>query len=203
MDLLGIVLISVAIFALVWALVEAPSIGWAHPVTLVSLGAAVLFGIAFVLWERKPEQPLIPLGLFAHPSVSIGVVLTVAMAVGLMGSLFFITFYLQGVRGMSPAQTGLQLIAMKPVFVYLTFSRYPQYATYELAPRISNISARADQQMAGLLMEVAGMIIILMAVGVMQFQLRRRQKLFSLTEPTTPLIVGLYVLGLYFVFQAG
>jgi hypothetical protein len=56
---------------------------------------------------------------------------------------------------------GLQLIAMKPVFVYLTFSRFPQYATYELAPRVSSISARADQQMAGLLMEVAGMIIIL------------------------------------------
>jgi cytochrome c oxidase assembly factor CtaG len=60
---------------------------------------------------------------------------------------------------------GLQLIAMKPVFVFLTFSTYPQYATYELAPRIGNISARADQQMAGLLMEVAGMIIILLAVG--------------------------------------
>jgi cytochrome c oxidase assembly factor CtaG len=60
---------------------------------------------------------------------------------------------------------GLQLIAMKPVFVYLTFSAYPKYATYELAPRIANISARADQQVAGLLMEVAGMIIILIAVG--------------------------------------
>jgi cytochrome c oxidase assembly factor CtaG len=60
---------------------------------------------------------------------------------------------------------GLQLIAMKPIFVYLTFSTYPQYATYELAARVSGISARADQQIAGLLMEVVGMIIILIAVG--------------------------------------
>jgi cytochrome c oxidase assembly factor CtaG len=60
---------------------------------------------------------------------------------------------------------GLQLIAMKPVFVYLTFSTYPKYATYELAPRVHGIAARADQQTAGLLMEVAGMIIILIAVG--------------------------------------
>jgi cytochrome c oxidase assembly factor CtaG len=60
---------------------------------------------------------------------------------------------------------GFQLIAMKPVFVYLTFSTYPKYATYELAPRVHGIGARADQQMAGLLMEVAGMIIILIAVG--------------------------------------
>lgn len=112
MDLPGIVLISVAVFALVWALVEAPSIGWGDPVTLGSLGAAILFGLAFVLWERKPEQPLVPLALFANPSLAIGVVLMVFMAVSLMGSLFFITFYLQGVRGMSPAQTGLQLISM-------------------------------------------------------------------------------------------
>jgi cytochrome c oxidase assembly factor CtaG len=70
---------------------------------------------------------------------------------------------------------GLQLIAMKPVFVYLTFSRYPQYATYELAPRISNISARADQQMAGLLMEVAGMIIILIAVGAVFLKWNARE----------------------------
>jgi putative membrane protein len=61
---------------------------------------------------------------------------------------------------------GFQIIAMKPMFVYLTFSRFPQYATFELAPRISGISARADQQIAGLLMEVGGMIIILIAVGV-------------------------------------
>jgi cytochrome c oxidase assembly factor CtaG len=70
---------------------------------------------------------------------------------------------------------GVQLIAMKPVFVYLTFSRYPQYATYELAPRISNISARADQQMAGLLMEVAGMIIILIAVGAVFLKWHARE----------------------------
>jgi cytochrome c oxidase assembly factor CtaG len=70
---------------------------------------------------------------------------------------------------------GLQLIAMKPVFVYLTFSRFPQYATYELAPRISNISARADQQMAGLLMEVAGMIIILIAVGAVFLKWNARE----------------------------
>ncbi|WP_017572428.1 MFS transporter [Nocardiopsis halotolerans] len=112
MDVPGIVLVSIAIFALVWALVEAPTAGWGDPVTLVSLAAALVFGIAFVLWERRPQDPLVPLGLFANPSISIGVVLMVLMAVSLMGSLFFVTFYLQGVLGMSPAQTGMQLLPM-------------------------------------------------------------------------------------------
>jgi cytochrome c oxidase assembly factor CtaG len=71
---------------------------------------------------------------------------------------------------------GFQLIAMKPVFIYLTFSTYPQYATYELAPRISGIGARADQQMAGLLMEVGGMIILLIAVGAVFLKWSAREE---------------------------
>lgn len=150
MDVPGIVLVSVAIFALVWALVEAPSIGWAHPVTLASLGAAVLFGAAFLVWERRPEQPLVPLALFAHPSLSIGVVLTVAMALGLMGSLFFITFYLQGVRGLSPAQTGLQLISMTAMMAI----------TSPIAGRLlDRVGARLPTT-AGLLSASAGMFLL-------------------------------------------
>jgi cytochrome c oxidase assembly factor CtaG len=83
---------------------------------------------------------------------------------------------------------GLQLIAMKPVFVYLTFSKYPQYAIYELAPRISSISARADQQMAGLLMEVAGMIIILIAVGAvfLKWSMREERTVKRRVAPPQP-----------------
>ncbi|TDQ48815.1 MFS transporter [Actinorugispora endophytica] len=111
-DAPGVVLLTIAIFALVWALVEAPSAGWTAPVTLVPLGVAVVVGVAFVLWERRPADPLLPLAIFRDASVSIGVVLMVLMALGLMGSLFFITFYLQGVAGLSPARAGLQLMPL-------------------------------------------------------------------------------------------
>ncbi|MFW5419696.1 MFS transporter [Nocardiopsis sp. CNT-189] len=119
MDLPGIGLLSVAMFALVWALVEAPVKGWTHPETLTVLGVAAVFAAAFVLWERRASSPLLPLGIFRSAPISIGVVLMVLMALGLMGSLFFITFYLQGVRGLTPLETGLQLLpltAMMAVF---------------------------------------------------------------------------------------
>src|SRR5690606_6235158 len=89
------------------------------PETLAVLGAAAVFGTAFVLWERRAPSPLLPLGIFRSAPISIGVVLMVLMALGLMGSLFFITFYLQGVRGLTPLETGLQLLpltAMMAVF---------------------------------------------------------------------------------------
>jgi putative membrane protein len=59
-----------------------------------------------------------------------------------------------------------QLILGKPIFVFLTFADYPVYATYELAPRVHGIEASADQQMAGLLMEVAGALILFVAAAI-------------------------------------
>ncbi|WP_160050006.1 MULTISPECIES: MFS transporter [unclassified Nocardiopsis] len=150
MDVPGIALVSVAIFALVWALVEAPTAGWGHPVTLVSLGVALVFGAAFVLWERRPRDPLIPLALFANPSISIGVVLMVLMAVSLMGSLFFVTFYLQGVLGMSPAQTGLQLLPMTALMAL----------TSPVAGRLLDRVGARTPTTAGLLMAGAGMFLL-------------------------------------------
>jgi cation:H+ antiporter len=43
--------------------------------------------------------------------------------------------------------------------------------------------------------------VILMSLGTVMILRRRPMKRFSLTEPTTPLLVGLYVLGLFVVFR--
>lgn len=61
---------------------------------------------------------------------------------------------------------GAQLILGKPVFVYLTFSEYPVYAVYELAPRVHGFTATADQQTAGLMMEVVGALILFAASSI-------------------------------------
>lgn len=53
---------------------------------------------------------------------------------------------------------------------FLTFADYPIYRLYELAPPIGDITARADQQVAGLTMKVAGDVIILFAMSVLFFR---------------------------------
>lgn len=50
---------------------------------------------------------------------------------------------------------------------FFTFSQYPIYTLYELAPRVSGISAVSDQQVAGLVMKVAGGLLILGVMSVM------------------------------------
>lgn len=60
----------------------------------------------------------------------------------------------------------LATIANTGVFVYLTFSHLPIYATYELAPPIPWISVREDQQVAGLMMKLGGGAVLWVAIAV-------------------------------------
>ncbi|GGY13924.1 MFS transporter [Streptomyces djakartensis] len=118
-DLLGIALLSTAVFCLVWALIKAPPSewGWGDPKTLGFLGAAVLGFALFAFWETKVKEPLIPLALFRSVALSAGVVLMVLMAIAFMGGLFFVTFYLQNVHGMSPIDAGLHLLPLTGMMI--------------------------------------------------------------------------------------
>lgn len=61
----------------------------------------------------------------------------------------------------------LATITNTGVFIYLTFSHLPVYATYELAPPIPWISAREDQQVAGLLMKLGGGLVLWTAIALL------------------------------------
>jgi putative membrane protein len=75
---------------------------------------------------------------------------------------------------------------------FLTFADYPLYATYELAPRIFPIlTARADQQVAGLLMKIVGDLPIWFGFGVVFFRWSREsEKLRSAPIHPTALLPG-------------
>ncbi|MGW0610018.1 MFS transporter [Streptomyces sp. NPDC002788] len=118
-DVLGIALLSTAVFCLVWALIKAPPSewGWGDAKTLAFLGASVLCFALFAFWETKVKEPLIPLALFRSVALSAGVVLMVLMAIAFMGGLFFVTFYLQNVHGMSPIDAGLHLLPLTGMMI--------------------------------------------------------------------------------------
>lgn len=116
-DILGIALLSAAMFCLVWALIKAPAWGWGDGQTWTFIAASVLGFALFAFWETKVKEPLIPLGLFRSVALSAGVVLMVLMAIAFMGGLFFVTFYLQNVHGMSPIDAGLHLLPLTGMMI--------------------------------------------------------------------------------------
>lgn len=58
---------------------------------------------------------------------------------------------------------------------FLTFADYPIYALYELAPRVGGLSARTDQQIAGLAMKIVGGFTIFGAASVLFFKWHARE----------------------------
>ncbi|MER7981469.1 MFS transporter [Streptomyces sp. NPDC060011] len=116
-DLLGIALLSGAMFCLVWALIKAPAWGWGDGLTWTFLVVSIAGFVLFALWEKRVKEPLIPLALFRSVPLSAGVVLMVLMAIAFLGGLFFVTFYLQRVHGMSPVDAGLHLLPLTGMMI--------------------------------------------------------------------------------------
>ncbi|RAJ42687.1 EmrB/QacA subfamily drug resistance transporter [Kitasatospora sp. SolWspMP-SS2h] len=116
-DIPGIVLLSGAMFMLVWGIIKAPSWGWGDPATLLFLGGAVLALAAFAVWQKYAKEPLVPLSLFRSVPLSAGTLLMVLMAFAFFGGIFFVTFYLQNVHGMAPVDAGVHLLPMTGMMI--------------------------------------------------------------------------------------
>ena len=59
---------------------------------------------------------------------------------------------------------------------FLTFAEYPVYRLYELAPRVGEIAARSDQQMAGLLMKAIADPIMWVSMAVLFFRWSAKER---------------------------
>ena len=117
-DLAGMAVLCVSLFALVWGIIKSQAHGWGDVVTISSLVAAAVGFALFALREREAIHPLLPLKLFRNLSLSIGVVLVLLLAFALFGVVFFLSLYLQRVRGYSPVETGVRTLPLTATLVF-------------------------------------------------------------------------------------
>lgn len=111
-DLLGAVLSTAGLVALVYGLIEAPDRGWSNPVVVAALAAAAVLLAAFGWWQLRIDHPMIDLRLFKRRQFLWGSVAGVLVTFGMLGMLFVIPQYLQLVEGFDPFDTGLRLLPM-------------------------------------------------------------------------------------------
>jgi EmrB/QacA subfamily drug resistance transporter len=109
-DLPGLALSVVALAALVYGIIEAPSAGWTSLAVLGSLGLAAVAGAAFLLHEARARQPMLDLRLFRNPRLGWGTVAMTLAGLAIGGLAFVLTQYLQFVQGYTPLQAGLRFL---------------------------------------------------------------------------------------------
>jgi EmrB/QacA subfamily drug resistance transporter len=106
-DWLGAGLAASGLAGVSFGLIEQPVLGFADPAVAGALAAGVILFIAFLVYERRARQPMLPLNLFARRNFSVANLQTLAMygAIGIFG--FFVTIYLQQVAGYSALKAGI------------------------------------------------------------------------------------------------
>jgi EmrB/QacA subfamily drug resistance transporter len=106
LDLTGATLAALGLAGPVFALIEQPQRGWGDPFVAVPLVAGITLLVAFVLWERRRDDPMLPLGLFRRRNFTVGNIETLAVYAGLAVLFFVLMLFLQQVAGYSPLEAG-------------------------------------------------------------------------------------------------
>jgi predicted MFS family arabinose efflux permease len=155
LDLRGLALASSGAFGVVFGLVRAQSLGWTSPTILASLLAGVLLLAAFVAWELRTREPMLPMQFFAKRSFAVTNVASLTMYFGMFGSIFFLSQYMQNVLHNSPLQAGLKLLVWTG-------------ATMVVAPLAGIFSERFGSRLfmaAGLALQAGGLAWIASIAG--------------------------------------
>jgi len=110
LDLPGFGLASTGLFSLVFGLVRGQAEGWTSPLIVTALAAGVALLGAFVAWERRAQNPMVPLSLFRKRAFAVTNGVSFFMYFGTFGSIFLLTQVLQYVLGYTPFQAGLRML---------------------------------------------------------------------------------------------
>lgn len=112
-DYLGVMLMTVSVVCLllvsVWAGID---YAWLSPQIILLALTSVIFGVFFVLQERRAAEPIIPMSLFKNDIFRVSVMLSVLTGVAMFASILYIPQYQQIVRGYSPTESGLLMIPL-------------------------------------------------------------------------------------------
>ena len=112
LDVPGTILVSAALFGLVYGFSNAETDGWDSPLTWGMLAGAVVLLAAFVLWQRRAAHPLLPLAVILNRNRGAAYSSVLIAGAGMFGIFLFVTYYLQVSLRFSPIQTGLSFLPM-------------------------------------------------------------------------------------------
>ena len=112
-DFLGAALLVVGVAAVLlgleWGGTEHP---WGSPLILALLAGGSTTVVAFIAWERRVEDPILPLRLFRNDIVSVAGAMAFLAGVTMYGGIIYLPLFLQVVKGVSASSSGLLLVPL-------------------------------------------------------------------------------------------
>ena len=117
LDLVGVATSAGGLVVLTYGLIKAGQEGWGNTYALTMMVGGVALLVGFFVWERwlthRPGgHPLIDLALFGSASFTWGVILAMFPILAMLGILFTMPQYFQGVLGTTAMGSGLRLLPL-------------------------------------------------------------------------------------------
>jgi EmrB/QacA subfamily drug resistance transporter len=107
-DFVGVLASIAGLVLLVYGIIQGGEKGsWVHADVLGPTAAGLAILAFFAWYEARVRYPSLDVRLFRNPTLSSAIGALALVFFGLMGALFFLSFYLQSVRGYSPLHAGL------------------------------------------------------------------------------------------------
>ena len=163
LDPVGLILAAGGALGIVWGLIRANSLGWTSPEIVAAFAAGIVFGAAFIAWELRAAQPMVPLRMFRSRPIAAGNAATFSVFALLMAMVFFMAQFLETGLGYGPLGAGLRLL--------------PGWATLTvIAPFAGTLIHRVGERLlvaGGLIVTAAAMtwIALIAQVGLPYWQL--------------------------------
>jgi MFS family permease len=130
LDPLGQATIAVALFALLFGVIQGPTSGWGSGQVLSGFIVAAVFLALFIFAERRTAAPLLRLDLFANRAFAVAAAVTVLGMFAFLGVAYATSIRLSAIEGFSPLKTSIAFVflnGMALVQVMLTARLLERY----------------------------------------------------------------------------
>ncbi|MBA2516914.1 MAG: MFS transporter [Solirubrobacterales bacterium] len=110
LDLPGVALVATGLFGLTFGIVRGQSLGWDSATVVLSLGLGAAIVAAFLVWEKRTAEPMLPLRFFRSRGFASTNVVSFSMFFGVFGSIFLLSQFFQSAQGYGPFEAGLRTL---------------------------------------------------------------------------------------------
>jgi EmrB/QacA subfamily drug resistance transporter len=155
LDLLGLGLVSAGAFGIVWGLVRGNSAGWGSVEVMTALAAGALLLAAFIGWEKRASEPMIPIAFFRSRAFSAGNLAIFTVFGSLFAEVYFFSQLLQTGMGYDALGAGLRLMPWTGTFLLVG----------PVAGALTDRIGERPLMVSGLLIQAAGTIWIALIAG--------------------------------------
>lgn len=147
-DAVGAITVTAGLAALVYAVVEAPEVGWDAARTWWVLGGGIVLVAGFVAQQARGRDPLLRLGVFRAPGLAAANLAQLLLGAAWIPMWFFLNLYLQQVLGFTAFPSGAALLPMTLLIMV---------GMVLVAPRVLAAAGVRTTTVTGLVLLAAGM----------------------------------------------